>query len=157
MQEPKALKPACILLLLSLGLYLLANIVPNIISPGSSLPLSLYLLPVKALIYAFLIWQIWCGQNWARIITVFLYLLTLTYALCFALLAPRLPEIMQIMNTTHNPTPDDISHFLSQSHYDAATIITIVLMGIEKTLEAIAIFLLFSETSNVFFNKNQEE
>ena len=156
MSKPKTLKPACILLLISLGVYLLAGIVPTMISPGNSLPFSLYLLPVKALIYAFLIWQIWSCQNWARIITVFIYLLTLMYALCFALIAPRLPEIMQFMTTSHNPTPDDMSHLLSQSHTGPDIMTAIVLMGIEKALEAIAIFLLFSETSNAFFSKTKE-
>ncbi len=154
MQEPKTLKPACILLSISLGVYLLAGIIPAILVHGDWSRFCLYFLPVKALIYAFLIWQVWGGQNWARIVMVFIYLMTLMYALCFAFLAHSFPEIMQVMSTPENPPPDDLVRFFSQNH--PAILISIVLMSVEKTIEAIAVFLLFSETSNAFFSKTNQ-
>ena len=131
----RKLKDAIVLLVISLGLYLIEALVFSVLIPGA---MSLLLLAVAiALVYAFIIWQISLKQNWARIIATITYVFGLfsTVMMVMAILSDQ-----QNMLLLYNQ-----SKFLL---YGLS-----VVQIIERVLEAVAIYFLFTKEVGGLFKK----
>ena len=139
MKESKQLNLALLLLSAGLIFYIIAGVTPAIITPSAFTRFCLWFVPIKALIYAFLIWQIRAEQSWARITTLIIYLLCLVSFLSFAAV---------FQSFLYNPPSKEVDFFITHQH---AFTVSLIFGSIEKVFETIAIFLLFTKKMNKVF------
>lgn len=146
MTNEQKLKYAVALLSIDLVVGLLAAI----ISPyyfhyaAANSFISKFLFPlVDALIFGFLIWQIALKQNWARIVSliIFIVLLAITvFSIAFS-------HPITVMT-------ESISDYTAPQQ--AIMVFAFVIPAIRRVLEAVALFFLFTKSMNVMFQQQKQ-
>jgi len=138
------LKYAVVLLSIDLIVGLLAAVIsPHYFHDTASSVVSKFLFPLAdALIFAFFIWQIALKQNWARIVSliIFIVLLVVTvFSIAFSHSITAMTE--------------SISNHAASQH--AIMLFAFIIPAIQRLLEAVALFLLFTKSMNVVFQKQK--
>jgi uncharacterized membrane protein len=131
----RKLKDATILLVISLGLYLIMGIVFAVLLPG--MMATLLWTVATTLVYAFIIWQINLKQNWARIIATIAYVFTL------------FGTVMMVTATLY-----DYQNMLLTYNQSKILLYGInICQVIERILEAVAIYFLFTKEVGSLFKR----
>ena len=153
MQKPKELNIAVGLLIVGFVFFLLRNILPPFFAQAYWPQLHLYFLPVEGLVYLFLIWQIKLEQNWARIVTVILFIIGLIGLIILYSASGTVQTTLQGIfgSSPSKPLPNFLMMFATENH-DAMSLM-LFLDTIEKIFEAVAIFLLFGSKMHPVFSK----